>query len=176
MTAPTVGAKFATKRLHDHQFKIWDTAGDLLIREMIPLYIQSSGVAILCYDVTSRASFAALSSSVTALGTLKDHTMLAVVGTKCDLVEQREVPRRESNAFAAKHAALYYETSAKAGYNVDELFVDIAERQARQNPGSCRPPGLGTPSQSMQSAAAIRNEQGCLSACKNPEIELCAVM
>lgn len=45
-----------------------------------------------------------------------------LVGTKCDLVEEREVDRDEAEQFAKENNLPYMECSAKSGQEVNELF------------------------------------------------------
>lgn len=39
------------------RLQLWDTAGQERFRSLIPSYIRDSSVAVVCYDITSRASF-----------------------------------------------------------------------------------------------------------------------
>ena len=39
------------------RLQLWDTAGQERFRSLIPSYINDSSVAVVCYDITSRASF-----------------------------------------------------------------------------------------------------------------------
>ena len=36
---------------------LWDTAGQERFKSLIPSYIKDSAAAIVCYDITNRASF-----------------------------------------------------------------------------------------------------------------------
>ena len=48
-----------------------------------------------------------------------------LIGNKCD-VEAHAVPRVDAEALAARHGMAYFETSAKTGANVEELFATVA--------------------------------------------------
>ena len=51
-----------------------------------------------------------------------------MVGNKADVaMEEREVPREEAEAYAAANGAIYIETSAYTGNNVDQLFKDLGK-------------------------------------------------
>ncbi len=39
------------------RLQLWDTAGQERFRSLIPSYIRDSSVAVICYDITNRASF-----------------------------------------------------------------------------------------------------------------------
>jgi len=45
-----------------------------------------------------------------------------IVGLKCDLDSQKEVPFKEGHKFARNNGAHYFETSAKDGTNVHDMF------------------------------------------------------
>ena len=45
-----------------------------------------------------------------------------IVGTMNDLDDQKEVPYKEGQKYAKSQMAQYYETSAKDGTNINEMF------------------------------------------------------
>ena len=55
------------------------------------------------------------------------HIITCIVGNKCDLNIKRTVKREEAESFAAATGSIYFETSAKTGYNVDELFLALGK-------------------------------------------------
>jgi GTPase SAR1 family protein len=54
--------------------------------------------------------------------------VVGLVGTKGDLVDQREVSPEEGAAFAREHGMMFCEASAKTGENVEEAFFQLARR------------------------------------------------
>ncbi|GMH99867.1 hypothetical protein TrST_g9154 [Triparma strigata] len=132
---PTIGALFLCKRGTTEdgfgfKLQVWDTSGDKRFESMAPLYFKTADIILICYDVTSRTSFLKahewaekIKQSLNKLnGENLNPPRLIVVGTKIDLHDHREVPKREAEAFAENNGALYYETSAKTGENVEGLF------------------------------------------------------
>lgn len=78
---------------------------------------------LVLFDVTSRASFESLNDwlgEAARYGISSDTTTIAIVGNKTDLC--RKVTENEATAFAAMQNATYWETSAKTGVGVDDLF------------------------------------------------------
>ena len=52
----------------------------------------------------------------------KENVLKFLVGNKTDLVEQRVIKNEEAKKFADEHNLPYIETSAKDGFNIEELF------------------------------------------------------
>ncbi len=110
-------------------FKIWDTAGQEKYRSLAPMYYRGSQAAILVYDITKPGSFAALQDWADELRRNgPPGLILAVCGNKSDLSEDRLVDRRSGEGYARRLGALYVETSAKDGNDVERLFADVARR------------------------------------------------
>jgi len=144
---PTIGALFLCKRGKTGEglgfkLQIWDTSGDKRFESMAPLYYKTANIVLVCYDVTSRTSFLKthewvekLKQNLNRLKQEGDATVpqMIVVGTKIDLHDLREVPKREAEAFAANNGAAYYETSAKTGENVEGLFEETAARILKES-------------------------------------------
>jgi len=128
----TVGAAFTTKTVKVGEnsilFQIWDTAGQEKYRGLAPMYYRGSAAAIVVYDISSERSFNEMQTWITELRQLgPQNLVLAIAGNKLDLDHQRQVLRATGETFAKNSSALFMETSAKDGTNVQELFKTIAE-------------------------------------------------
>ncbi|KAF7681004.1 Ras-related protein Rab-5A [Astathelohania contejeani] len=129
----TIGAAFLTKTVlskKDHiKFEIWDTAGQERYNSLIPMYYRGAHVAIIVYDITSYESYKTAKNWVNELNAEKPADFIKVlVGNKTDLESMgRQVETEEAAAYSAEKGLLFYETSAKTGYNVNKLFGDIAD-------------------------------------------------
>ena len=51
---------------------------------------------------------------------------ICLIGNKIDLEEQREVSYEEGKNFAEENNLLFFETSAKDGNNIQEIFLESA--------------------------------------------------
>ena len=61
---------------------------------------------------------------------------LVLIGNKTDLQEKRKVLYEEGEEFAKKNGILFFETSAKKNYNIDEVFlasVEVINKNIKNN-------------------------------------------
>lgn len=71
--------------------------------------------------------------------------------------DARKVPIREAKGYAEEEGLLFFETSAKTGTNVADVFTAIANKIPETNLKSTRGPGAGT--QAALSGAANRADE-----------------
>lgn len=106
---------------------IWDTAGQEKYRSLAPMYYRGARCAIVAYDITKAVSFDCLQSWVDELRRNgPEDILVALVGNKCDLQDRRAVEQHTAEATAEEIGAVYYETSAATGKNVEEVFAALA--------------------------------------------------
>uniref|UniRef100_A0A1D1YDG2 Vacuolar protein sorting-associated protein 21 n=1 Tax=Anthurium amnicola TaxID=1678845 RepID=A0A1D1YDG2_9ARAE len=142
---PTIGAAFLTQKcaLDDNKvikFEIWDTAGQERFHSLAPMYYRNAQAAVVVYDVTKAASLDKAKSWVKELQRQANpNIVIALAGNKIDLVEPqedsevlsnifREVPTEEAKAYALEAGLLFFETSAKKGEGVINVFTEIAKK------------------------------------------------
>ncbi|KAI9216042.1 ras family-domain-containing protein [Blastocladiella britannica] len=135
---PTIGAAFLTQKCKVDEkvikFEIWDTAGQERFHSLAPMYYRNALAAIVVYDVTSAQSFEKGKAWVKELQLQGNaNIIIALAGNKIDLLkaegeQAREVPDSEARAYAQEAGLLFFETSAKDGTGVEDIFNDIAKR------------------------------------------------
>jgi len=130
---PTIGAAFLTQTvpLDDVivKFEIWDTAGQERYRSLAPMYYRGAAAALVVYDITVHDSFTGAKTWIEELQRQGSaDIVIGLAGNKCDLESKREVPEQEARKYAQENKCLFFETSAKSGQNVNEIFTQIATK------------------------------------------------
>ena len=128
----TIGVEFGSKNVtikgKIYKIQIWDTAGEETFRSITRAYYKNSVCACIVYDITNRNSFLDVKSWLDDCKKQSPKTVILVlIGNKIDLEEQREVSFEEGNNFAKENNMLFFETSAKNGDNIENIFYNSAE-------------------------------------------------
>jgi GTPase KRas protein len=124
---------------------ILDTAGQEEYSAMRDQYIRTGLGFLIVYSVASRSSFEAVTNFRDQVLRVKDedHYPMIILGNKCDLENEREVPVAEGRELAKQLGAPFLETSAKARINVEEAFYEVVREIRKFNAGGDTP-GTGT--------------------------------
>ncbi|KAM4570058.1 ras-related protein Rab-19-like [Odontesthes bonariensis] len=135
----TIGVDF-TVRTVDIQGKkvkmqVWDTAGQERFRTITQSYYRSAHGAMIAYDITRRSTFDSVThwiKEVELYGAA--NVVLALIGNKCDLEQDRQVQFQEACNLAEERGILAaLETSAKESQNVEEAFMMMARELLSRN-------------------------------------------
>ncbi|KAG0005631.1 hypothetical protein BGZ79_003241 [Entomortierella chlamydospora] len=121
----------------DYTLDISDTAGQQEYRGYWNDKFLRSGDGFICvYSVASMSSFQHLVGFRDRIWHAKESTKIpmVVVGNKWDLANQgaREVPTDFGAHFSEHSRALFVETSAKTGTNINEMFIALVREIVRQ--------------------------------------------
>lgn len=129
----TVGFEFLTfnLRLDDKTIKLqlWDTCGQEVYRSLITNFYRNSSLAVLVYSIDNEESFNNISSWLTDLKNQANSDIkIILVGNKCDLEDNRKISKEQAEKFKIDNDIdLFFETSAKTGYNTKSLLVEAAK-------------------------------------------------
>jgi Ras-related protein Rab-8A len=139
----TIGIDFKLKMIEQEgqkvKMQIWDTAGQERFRTITTAYYRGAMGILLVYDVTDEGSFR---NVVTWMGQIEQHADRYVnrilIGNKTDASASDVVVSTErGQQLAADYGIKFFETSAKADFNVTEAFecmsTEVRERLARED-------------------------------------------
>lgn len=137
------------------KFEIWDTAGQERFASLAPMYYRNAQSALVVYDLTKPSSLVKARHWVAELQRqASPGIVIALVGNKLDLTNEesseantsgtgaenaeddageadpdadaRKISTKEGRDYAEEEGLLFFETSAKSGINVQEVFTAIA--------------------------------------------------
>nr|XP_027201306.1 ras and EF-hand domain-containing protein homolog [Dermatophagoides pteronyssinus] len=149
-TRTTIGVEFATKfvELDGNLIKVqfWDTAGQERYHSITQIYYRNSSAAMVCYDITSHASFRNCKRWVDEVrAELGTDMFILLVGTKLDLDHRRQVSVVEAKNFAHDSKLAFIELSALEDKNVASAFETVIRgmhancTKCCSNSSQCRP-------------------------------------
>jgi len=126
------------------------------------MYYRNAQAALVVYDLTKPTSLIKAKHWVAELQRqASPGIVIALVGNKLDLTNEgpvsddagdaRKVSTEEAKTYAEEENLLFFETSAKTGYNVTEVFTAIANAIPETSLKTARGPGAaGTASRSEE--------------------------
>ncbi len=129
---PTMGVNLSKKQIKykniNVKYILWDIAGQSKFQSMRkPFYTGSAGV-LLVFDLTDPDSFHNVPHWYKDItGHLKRDLDGFILANKNDLVKERKVKGEDIQKMAEKLHLGYYETSAKTGEHIADVFQQMAE-------------------------------------------------
>jgi len=135
----TIGVEFGSFGLRVDgkvlKLQIWDTAGQESFKSVTRIFYRGAHCVFLTYDVTREETFVNL---LEWLKEIKQHASedvrVYLIGNKSEMEDQREVTFQRALEFAKEYKLhKVFETSAKTGYNVEEVFAMVAKELYMQS-------------------------------------------
>ncbi len=132
----TIGTTFASKsvsvRCKDGYTRtvnlvIWDMGGQDTYKELRRRFMRGAAGAVIVYDVTRPETFMAMNNWFEAFRSTCPGADVIICANKIDLEDQRMVPIEPGLMLRDWFQAEYYETSAKTGHLVADVFARLAE-------------------------------------------------
>ena len=125
--AGTAGLDIRQKiiEINGEQIKLtlYDSAGHSKFRNVALKQVNNADGLLIVYDVTDLNSFDGAKKWLeSCYSKLSNSRVYILLGNKIDLTDQISVQREEAEAIASQYGAIFYETSAKTGDNVDAAF------------------------------------------------------
>ena len=134
----TIGVEFGAKNIEIsdkvYRIQIWDTAGQENFRSITRAYYKNSVCALVVYDITNRESFNNVQSWIDDCKSQSTKSIFMVlIGNKEDLSStERQVEYDEGKQFAEQNNMLFFETSAKTGNKIEDVFFESASAIAQK--------------------------------------------
>ena len=131
--APTIGFDFLTFGIKINNkninLQIWDTCGQEVYRSLISSFYRNSSLAILVFSVDNENSFNDLENWLNEVKSQSNVDMnIILIGNKIDLEEQRKISTEKLKEFCEENSInIFFETSAKTGFNTQKVFVEAAK-------------------------------------------------
>ena len=126
-----IGIDFKIKTINvdgkNIKLQIWDTAGQDRFRTITQTYYKGVNGIILAYDSNDETSFKNIKNWIKQIDDHESPDVFKVlIGNKCD-IHNKKISEERGKALAAEYKVPFFETSAKQGTNINELFHFIAK-------------------------------------------------
>ena len=130
----TLGSSFSSKTVKkgkiEYKLNIWDTTGQEKYQSITNLFIKGSNAVILVYAIDSLDSFEGLNSWYESINEHLEGNeyILAVIGSKSDLIREEIVSEEDGRKFAEERNAIFKLVSSKVDpEGINNLFDTILE-------------------------------------------------
>ncbi|KAK8897469.1 hypothetical protein M9Y10_015421 [Tritrichomonas musculus] len=129
-TMGTIGVDYKTKVIDidgtSLKLQIFDTAGQEKFRTITKTYYRGAKGILVVFDVSRKDTFVLTRFWIDSIKeSATSDVDVALVGNKCDL--PRAVTKEEASKYADEYKIPYFETSAKDGTNVSEIFAYLGK-------------------------------------------------
>mmetsp|Transcript_31378 Transcript_31378/g.90027 ORF Transcript_31378/g.90027 Transcript_31378/m.90027 type:complete len:218 (+) Transcript_31378:75-728(+) len=144
----TIGVDFRFKTIpvdkKNIKLQIWDTAGQERFRTITSAYYRGADGIMLVYDICDRESFNQIDEWLSEVNKyVTEGTCKVLIGNKCDLASERQVPTEEAKKKAEELGLAFIEASAKDATNVETAFqmisAELIKKREQQGTQASRP-------------------------------------
>ena len=130
--------KLVEKKSISYILNLWDTTGQEKYHSITNLFIKGSNIVILVYSINSLSSFEGLDFWYKSVQEKLEgeNYVLAVVGSKSDLIEEEEevVSEEEAKKFAKEKNAIFKLVSSKEDpEGINNLFDTLLDELIKKN-------------------------------------------
>ena len=130
---PTIEDNYRKQVAVDNEvclLEIMDTAGQEEYSALRDQYVRGGEGFLLVFSLTSHESFFEMEEHFQRILRVKDvenaaNIPIVLVGSKSDMINDRQVTTKQIEEFTKKYNLKYVETSAKQRVNVDDAFFNL---------------------------------------------------
>jgi small GTP-binding protein len=141
----TVGVKISRKNVDldelagqknvQVQLLIWDLEGSTKFKAIAPTYLQGSKGVIIVADLTRAETIEHIQDHIQLFLSMNPKGQIIVALNKSDLLDEAKIAKMmASYPLDSEKIVGVYNTSAKTGKNVDEIFHNLTKKMM-ENPG-----------------------------------------
>jgi len=140
--------------------QIWDTAGQDRFRTITQTFYRGAMGIILTYAVNDRESFENVESWMKQIEEHASEDVCKIlVGNKSDM-DNRCVDYEEGKKLADSYGIQFFETSARDGRNVNDVFHEIS-REIKSKANLKNGPPTGGDKLKLQDEKTVKNSNCC---------------
>ena len=105
--------------------QFWDTSGISLFWSIWKTYYWDVALLIIIFSLTNFESFKGIEFYIEEWNAYNPGVKTAIIGNKLDLDVERKVSYEDASTYAEKNGSMYFEVSAKSGFNIDTNFTSM---------------------------------------------------
>lgn len=136
----TVGVKISRKKVdltdsksqsqNSVQLLIWDLEGHTKFKGITPSYLQGASGAVVVGDVTRQDTLERIPEHIDLFLSINPRGWIIIAFNKIDLLDSESLEEFERKTFFNKRSEILstYQTSAKTGDYVDEMFMSLSHQ------------------------------------------------
>ncbi len=110
-------------------FTAWDISGQASFKKLRRSYYPNTEGFFVIYDTTDKESFDRVNDWIEEIQQYDTkNSIFVLVGNKIDLEDERVISKEKGDKKAKDLGVYFYETSAKTGRNVNDLFYYLGEK------------------------------------------------
>ena len=113
------------------RIQIWDTCGNETYEEVMKNFYHSALCIFVVFSLDDENSFLGLNKWIIDIKTMNENEspLIVLIGNKKDKVNERKISKEEIEKYCKKNDIdTYFETSARTGESIHELFKDIVKK------------------------------------------------